>query len=596
MKGKKKFTLFKSIKSKLIVYNLCISSAVALFVSIYNYIGNNNNILNVTKTSLENHVENISYHLDTAYTEMINIVLNCTERGAMSIDSMKIEESSYFKKQALINKQLIDNFISITGSGQYIGKLIIASRYGIYVQSGYMKGSSNDSVVIENASWFEAETNKSIEKYPLDLVDSPFAFYEKEQILPIVKYLSSNRNKDVNGYAFLGISSKLADSVLKDTDTGKMVEIFTYHGDLVSSINNIFEKEEHREVIQDILDSAEIKATIKKAINKEEYLISFKKSQSSGLLVYEILPLRELKAEKTILRQTIVILIALSLFIGFILSFLLTNRINRPINKLVKYILDIGDGKFYKNPDIESDDEIGMIGKGVNRMSEKIEQLMQQRVDNEKEKKDLEIKMLQAQINPHFLYNTLDSIKWIAMIQKNSGIVKVVTALSCLLKNMAKGFNEKVTVNQELKFLEDYITVEKIRYVELFDVTYDINERLHNAYIVKLTLQPLVENAIFKGIHASGRAGIIRIKVYTDEMNLFVTVEDNGIGICKEKVSTMLSQTEKVKSSTMSGIGLPNVDRRLKMVYGEEYGLSIDSVEGEYTKITVKVPLEYENI
>lgn len=593
MKQKKKLIFFKSIKCKLIVYNLCISSAVAIFVSVFNYVGNNKNMLNVTKTSMENHVDSISHHFDVAYSEMINIVLNCTERGSLTISNMKHEETSYSKKQALFNKQLIDNYISITESGKYIGKLIIASRHGVYVQSGYMNGTINDSIVIESAPWYVAETNKSIEQYPLDLVDAPFAFYEKEKILPIIRYISPNVYKEAGGYVFMGVSSKLYDSALKHTNNGKMVEVITYNGDLVSSINNIFEDDEHRDIVQDILESDEMRTTIRKKIDNEDYLISFEKSSSSGLLVYEILALRDLNGEKTILIQTIFILIASSLLIGFILSVLLTNRINRPINKLVKHIKEIGNGNFYRNCDIESDDEIGMIGIGINRMSEKMEQLMKQRVDNEKEKKDLEIKMLQAQINPHFLYNTLDSIKWIAMIQKNSGIVKVVTALSCLLKNMAKGFNEKVTVDQELKFLEDYITVEKIRYVELFDVVFDIDERLHNVHIVKLTLQPLVENAIFKGIEASGRAGIINIKAYTDDINLFITVEDNGIGISKEKINNMLSQTEKVKSSAMNGIGLPNVDRRLKMVYGEEYGLTIDSVEGEYTKITVKVPLEF---
>lgn len=109
-------------------------------------------------------------------------------------------------------------------------------------------------------------------------------------------------------------------------------------------------------------------------------------------------------------------------------------------------------GNFEPDRSIETDDEIGSIGKQINQMSDRISDLLETRVQSEKEKKDLEIKMLQAQINPHFLYNTLDSIKWIATMQKNSGIVQVVTALSSLLKNMAKGFNEKVTLRQELDF------------------------------------------------------------------------------------------------------------------------------------------------
>lgn len=131
------------------------------------------------------------------------------------------------------------------------------------------------------------------------------------------------------------------------------------------------------------------------------------------------------------------------------------------------------------------------MGKVVNDMSERIDTLMAERLEHEKEKGDLELKMLQAQINPHFLYNTLDSIRWIAVIQKNSGIVKMVTALSGLLKNMAKGFNEKVTLQKELDFLGDYVTIEKVKYVELFDLEVRVDEpELYEALVIKLTLQP----------------------------------------------------------------------------------------------------------
>ena len=196
--------------------------------------------------------------------------------------------------------------------------------------------------------------------------------------------------------------------------------------------------------------------------------------------------------------------------------------------------------------------------------------------------------------SPHFLYNTLDSIRWIAVIQKNASIVKMVTALSSLLKNMAKGFNEKVTLREELNFLQDYIIIEKMRYMEMFDVEIHVEEEsLYNARIVKLTLQPLVENAIFSGIEPMGENGIISIHVKALENTLCISVRDNGVGIPEEKIEKILKGKEKSKNDTMSGIGLPNVDQRIKLVYGEEYGLSIESKVGEYTEIQVRIPIEY---
>jgi two-component system sensor histidine kinase YesM len=206
----------------------------------------------------------------------------------------------------------------------------------------------------------------------------------------------------------------------------------------------------------------------------------------------------------------------------------------------------------------------------------------------------MEIKMLQAQINPHFLYNTLDSIKWIATMQKNSGIVSVVTALSSLLKNMAKGFNEKVTLRQELDFLQNYVIIEKIRYIELFDIDIIVEqEELYDARIIKLTLQPIVENAIFSGIEPSGRTGLITIRVWVKSGVLHISVTDNGIGISPENIEKLLTDTSRITRSNMSGIGLPNVDRRFKLVYGEDYGLTIESVVDQYTTITITLPLEF---
>jgi len=180
------------------------------------------------------------------------------------------------------------------------------------------------------------------------------------------------------------------------------------------------------------------------------------------------------------------------------------------------------------------------------------------------------------------------------VIQKNSGIVKAVTALSKLLKNMAKGVDERVTLREELDFVRDYVTIEKLKYVEMFDLEVDIGEEtLYDARIVKLTLQPLVENAIFSGIEPGGKNGTIRIHAYEKDKCLCIDVRDDGIGIPEEKIPELLNHSEKLKGDQMSSIGMPNVDRRLKLIYGEEYGLSVESQVGEYTQITVRIPLEY---
>lgn len=283
------------------------------------------------------------------------------------------------------------------------------------------------------------------------------------------------------------------------------------------------------------------------------------------------------------------------LVVGTGLAVIFSNRLRKPVALLSSQVKKIGNGDFSPNPSIESEDELGEIGRGINKMSARIANLLDKSVEDEREKKNLEIKMLQAQINPHFLYNTLDSIRWIAVIQKNASIIKMVTALSGLLKNLAKGFNEKVTMRAELDFLSDYITIEKMRYMEMFDVEIDVaEEELYQAKIIKLTLQPLVENAIFSGIEPGGKNGSIKIRIWQEEEKLCISVKDDGVGMTEEKIQDIMNNPQKRKGDTMSGIGLPNVDQRIKLVYGDEYGLRIKSQVGEYTEILVTLPIEYE--
>jgi len=323
-------------------------------------------------------------------------------------------------------------------------------------------------------------------------------------------------------------------------------------------------------------------------------MMTYETYARSGITVMEILDLETLKNDRLIMLQTVVLIFIMCLCLGLILSFFIGSQVRKPINSLINHLNKIAGGDFSQNKALETEDEIGQIGKVVNTMAGQIDGLMQQRLDDEKEKSSLELKMLQAQINPHFLYNTLDSIKWIAVIQKNSGIVKVVTALSGLLKNMAKGFHEKVTVAKELEFVKDYVTIEKIKYAELFDVQIHVADpELYRAGIVKLTLQPLIENAIFSGIEPSGKNGTVQINIYARDEILYLLVRDDGIGIAPDKIEHLLKDTQRVKGSQMSSIGIANVDRRIKLTYGEAFGLTVTSEWGEYTEIMIKIPLEF---
>lgn len=584
--------LGKTIKARLIRYNLCIVSTIALFSCICSYLISSRNAREIAVTALEHEVEGFAGLFGMGYEEMMNIVLNCAERSTMNLGKLDLEASARNRKEAMNYTRTISDYCAVSGYGEYIAKLMVLNEQNDFVQAGYEPGSSNDPQALRSADWFAGELSKSTELYVLDMVDSPFWGGKSEKLLPLLRKVNNNSSYSGDGWVFLGISAKLFRDALKEVQHENCIAVVTATGKTVAAVNEKSVGEDEA-FIRMLLQQGSGKDTFRMKMNGEKCMVSYVRNPKSGILVYEILPLHRVVNNSFMILMIILLIFTSCISIGMVLSSFFTKRINEPIDKLVSHIRLLSHGDFTVDPKIESEDEIGTIGKGVNHMAAKIEELVDMKVESEKEKKNLEIKMLQAQINPHFLYNTLDSIRWIAIIQKNSGIVKVVTSLSSLLKNMAKGFNEKITLKQELDFLADYIVIEKVRYVELFDVEIDVEPKeLYQAKIVKLTLQPLVENAIFSGIEPSGRNGLVQIKAVKKGQDLCITVRDNGIGMDKEKAKQLLKDTETVKSSSMSGIGLPNVDRRMKLVYGESYGLSIQSEPGQYTQITVMLPLE----
>ncbi len=216
---------------------------------------------------------------------------------------------------------------------------------------------------------------------------------------------------------------------------------------------------------------------------------------------------------------------------------------------------------------------------------------MKRRLESEKEKNDLEYKMLQSQINPHFIYNTLNSIKWMATVQGSEGIAEMTTALAKLLKSLSKGSSLKVPISEELSLLRDYCTIQSYRYGGTISIDIRVDEPSIEKYsIVKFTLQPLVENAIFHGIEPKG-SGHIDVHLYYENDLIRIDVTDDGVGMTKEKAESILKNNEEHKSDFFRELGVYNVNRRLLFEYGEHAGITIESAKGKGTTMTVRIPL-----
>ena len=292
--------------------------------------------------------------------------------------------------------------------------------------------------------------------------------------------------------------------------------------------------------------------------------------------------------------RQLVLLCLSAVLIGLAVLWILGRTINRPIRRLQDRMAAISGGDFSSDPSIEWDNELGDVGRGMNHLAQSVQGLMERRLADEKARQDLEYQMLQSQINPHFLYNTLNSIKWMATIQSAHGIAEMTTSLSHLLKSIAKGRQVLIPLREELSLVRDYFVIQKYRYGGAITLEEDLESGLDDIPIPRFTLQPLLENAIFHGIEPKGGAGTVALCARHTGETLTLTVTDNGVGMEPEQAAALLAGQRDGSDGLFQQIGLYNVHRRIQYEFGPDYGLSVESEPGVYTRVAVRLPFPAE--
>ena len=296
-------------------------------------------------------------------------------------------------------------------------------------------------------------------------------------------------------------------------------------------------------------------------------------------------------------------LVALGIAIIWGLSFLMQHWlewvITRPVEALQKRIETVGSGNFAPDRTVEWNNELGDIGRGINQLAENVDSLMTRRVEDERRKQELEYRMLQNEVNPHFIYNTLNSIRWMATIQHAPGIAEMVTAFARLTKSISKGTQKLVPLQEELALLNDYFTIQQYRYggdLEIEVSRIESETLCRDCMIPRFTLQPLVENAIFHGLEPKGGHGSVLLDISTDPDtgDVLLRITDDGVGMPPEQVAHLLDEPAEgaEKAEKFRHVGLWNVNRRIRYSFGEGYGLTIESEEDVGTEVTIRLPYQ----
>lgn len=286
------------------------------------------------------------------------------------------------------------------------------------------------------------------------------------------------------------------------------------------------------------------------------------------------------------------LLVAAGLLLGvLVLSNRLSQELTKPIRQLRDGMSTVEEGNFETRVDIAVENEIGSLARSFNMMTDRIHGLIEQNFYEQEQKRKSELRALQAQINPHFLYNTLDSIIWMAEDEKNEEVVVMTAALARLLRQSISNEQEQVTIEQEIDYVRSYLTIQKMRYKDKLEYEIEVAPEIMHVQIVKFTLQPLVENAIYHGIKYKETKGTICIRGFAKDQQAQIAVEDDGAGMDERRIHRILEDTANENAHTSSGVGVANVQKRLQLYYGEEYGISYTSEVGKGTIALVTIPM-----
>ncbi|WP_276352246.1 cache domain-containing sensor histidine kinase [Cohnella caldifontis] len=333
------------------------------------------------------------------------------------------------------------------------------------------------------------------------------------------------------------------------------------------------------------------------AAESKSRFVVYSTSKFTGWKIIGNAPLQEIVDDANKIRQLIFVTVGLSILFTITLYYFITARLTRPIQLLKNKMRQAAAGYLDAKVKPAGKDEIADLGSSFNIMLEKIKGLLDQSIKEQELIQKAELRTLQAQINPHFLYNTLDSIVWMAEAGKNEQVIRIVQAFSRFFRLSLNKGRDWISIRSELEHVRSYLIIQQMRYRDILDYEIEVDPELSPYAILGMTLQPLVENALYHGIKNKRGKGLIRVAGRLENgLDIVLSVEDNGIGMKPDRLAEIRSHLERARDDaepleeTGRGFGLHNVHQRLRLYFGERYGVEVDSREGEGTRVSIRIP------
>jgi len=565
-----------SIKSKFLViqiFTVCFVCLISLFllyflINRYNYViySQAAQNLSVSASSIENHLRKIE-----------NISFRIIADPNIQDYSHSVYESDFSYERFRLLKLISERAVSIANDDPYISSVIFIDNKGNEVTAG--KYPSRAELHLKEEIIEKAVAQKGA--YVIIDISS------KTGTLICARVLKSVKDFSIEPLGVLIMRVDFGNLVDQYISTAYELNLMIYQNDKVVYSNfNDFD-------IDDVVLPKFTGNYGYDIINIENvsYFVAYTTAKYTGLVYLNIIPYQSIFRIVVAMREGVLISMIVLTLLTIVVNFKLADNLTKPLEQLTSKMKLIQNGAFelvYGQDAEESRmDEIGQLQKNFYVMINKINTLIKEDHAKQIAIKDAQYKALQAQINPHFLYNTLDSINWMAKLNKQHEISRMVEALGCLLRSSISKKEAMISVEQELEILHNYITIQKMRYGDRLIFEIDVPMDYFGYYVPKLSFQPVVENCINYALETMLGTCIIKLRACAQGEEVKFYIEDNGPGISQE----LLSKINKGEvESKGTGIGLKNIDERIKMAFGRKYGIVIQSRLGQGTTVIITIP------
>ncbi len=568
---------------KLMIGFLAVVIPLVTLLVVFFYIYSAEIISQKTLEQTSETVEQFSNSLDNYMTLMSNKMEILADSPVIQEElnaapgEVNIESDSFYSRNKQIRRMMIQSYSSVTMNDMEL--------YGINGASYYFSVWSQKRKIEDEDGLFRKA----------DEARGKWVVVDREgddDTLHLIKLVKDLQTYTPIGYVRIGLKRDYIDKMAGSMSFGSNGGTIILNG----------KKSVISGRIDDVLMACMQKETAPKGSfiyeeGKERYTAVYVHSNVTDWNTIGLIPMEYINKDLAGIRNISLILILLGIAIGILVSMQMARGLVSPIEDTANALECFSKGDFDVRLSENRMDEIGKMNVVFNQTIQDIKELMQKVTQAEILAKEMEFKTLQSQMNPHFLYNTLDAINWMAYKKGEMEICNLVSAISNLMRVSISNKQSIITLEQELEYVKDYLYIQRVRYKDRFETVYDIDEVLLAQAIPKLVVQPIVENAIIHGFEKSQNKNALFISAVRKGNDMNIIVRDTGSGMTEEKADSLLKEPVAEKGSgnaSHTNLGMYAVHKRLQFLYGENYGLMVQSKAGEGTTVILNLPYEEE--